>query len=181
MEIRTPPLRERADDIPLLIGRFLQSIFDQENGIVRRFSPAAMELLRQYSYPGNIRELKNIVAAAYYSSSGHVIEAGALPSEVCIQNTAEMISNPIVDNLYRGILAGDGGFEDLVKKPYLTRRFESSVVRGVIQRALSDSSGIYRNAFARLRIPENRYASTMQFLKRHQCYLDFLPFRRNCE
>jgi len=181
MEIRIPSLRERAEDIPHLVKHFLQKICDHEKGADRRFSQEAAELLQQYSYPGNIRELKNIVAAAYYSSPGHVVETGALPSEVRIRNAAEMILNSTADNLYRGILAGEGGFEDLVKKPYLSRCFETSVVRGVIQRALSDSSGVYRNAFARLRIPKNRYASTMQFLKRHRCYLDFLPFRRDCE
>jgi len=181
MEIHTPSLRERTEDIPLLVKHFLQKICDHEKGATRRFSPEATELLQQYSYPGNIRELKNIVAAAYYTSSGNVIEAGALPSEVRIRNAAEITLNSVADNLYRGILAGEGGFEDLVKKPYLSRCFEASVVRGVIQRALSDSSGVYRNAFERLRIPKNHYAATMQFLKRHRCYLDFLPFRRDCE
>ena len=180
LEIHTPPLRERAEDIPLLVERFLQRIFDQEKGETRRFSPEALELLRQYSYPGNIRELKNIVTAAYYSSCGHIIEVGALPPEVRIRNTPGMTANSVSDNLYRKITAGDGGFEDLVKKPYLNHCLEASVVRGVIRLALSDSSGVYRAAFTRLRIPKNRYASTMQFLKRHGCYLEFLPFRRDC-
>jgi transcriptional regulator with GAF, ATPase, and Fis domain len=177
MEIRIPPLRERAEDIPLLIGRFLQGIPEHEKGEPRRFSPEALELLKQYSYPGNIRELKNIVADAYYSSPGYIIETVALPSEVRIRSVAEITLNSTADNLYRGILAGDGGFEDMVKKPYLSHCVEASVMRGVIQRALLDSSGVYRNAFARLRIPEKRYSSTIQFLKRHRCYLDFLPFR----
>ena len=181
VEIHTPSLRERVEDIPLLIESFLQKIFEQEKGEIRLFSPEAMGLLQQYSYPGNIRELKNIVAVAYYSSSGRVIEAGMLPPEIHTFNVAYTTPNSTADNLYREILAGDGGFEDLVKKPYLTRRFEASVVRGVIQRALSDASGVYRDAFARLRIPGNRYSATMQFLKRHSCYLEFLPFRRDCE
>ena len=181
MEIHMPSLKDRVDDIPLLLEYFLQQIFEQEKGESRRFSQEALELLRQYSYPGNIRELKNAVAAAYYSSSGYIMEAGVLPSEVRIQNTAVTALSSTEDNLYREILAGKGGFEDLVKKPYMARRVEASVVRGVIKRALSDSAGVYRNAFMRLRIPQSSYAATMQFLKRHHCYLDFLPFRRDCE
>jgi len=69
----------------------------------------------------------------------------------------------------------------VVKKPYLNRCLGASMMRGVIKQALSDSAGVYRKAFERLRIPENRYASTMQFLKRHGCYLDFLRLRHNCE
>ena len=179
VELHTPPLRERAEDIPLLAERFLQGIIAREKGEIRRFSPEVLELLRQYSYPGNIRELKNIVASAYYSSSGYIIEAATLPQEVFTGNAGETVSNPTAGDLYSRILAGDGGFEDLVKKPYLARCFETTVVRGVIRQALSESSGVYRNAFARLRIPKSRYAATMQFLKRHRCYLDFLPFRRD--
>jgi len=181
VEIHSPPLRERAEDIPLLIEGFLKNIFDKERGVIRRFSQEAMDLLQQYSYPGNIRELKNIVASAYYSSSGDVIEAGALPVELRVRKTTETAFSSTADNLYLRILSGDGGFVDMVKKPYLDRRIESSVVRGVIQRALRDATGVYRSAFARLRIPEHNYASTMQFLKRHGCYLDFLPFRRDSE
>ena len=181
MEIYVPSLRERADDIPLLVEYFLKKIFNQENGVIRRFSTEALGLLEQYSYPGNIRELKNIVESAYYRSSDHIIEIAALPQELRMRKTAGTAANSTVDNLYRGILAGEGGFNDLVKKPYLAHRFETSVVRGVIQRALSDSSGVYRNAFERLRIPESSYSATIQFLKRHNCYLDFQPFRRDCE
>ena len=181
VEIHAPPLRERAEDIPILIENFLQGILDQGKGEPRHFSPEAMEFLRHYPYPGNIRELKNIVASAYYSSSGFVIEAGALPVEVRVRNTAEMALDSAADNLYRRILEGEGGFDDLVKKPYLARCLDASVVRGVIHRTLLDSSGIYRDALARLRIPKNRYSATIQFLKRHRCYLEFLPFRRDCE
>ena len=181
VEIHTPSLRDRVEDIPLLIEHFLQRIFDLEKGEERRLSPEAMELLQQYSYPGNIRELKSIVSAAYYASNGCAIEAWALPPEVRIRNKTETTVDATAENLYRKILAEGGGFEDLVKKPFLNRHLESSVVRGVIRRALSDSFGVYRNAFECMRIPKNRYASTMQFLKRHGCYLDFLPFRRDCE
>ena len=181
VEIHTPSLRDRVDDIPLLIECFLQRIFDQEKGEERRFSPEAVELLRHYSYPGNIRELKSIVDSAYYSSSNRVIEAWALPSEVRIRNAAVMTLDSNANNLYRKILAGEGEFEDLVKKPFLNRRLDASVARGVIKQALSDSAGVYRKAFTRLRIPKSRYAATMQFLKRNGFYLDFLPFRRDCE
>jgi DNA-binding NtrC family response regulator/tetratricopeptide (TPR) repeat protein len=183
MEIYIPPLSERAEDIPLLAGHFLQGISDQGKGEIRRFSPEAMKLLQRYSYPGNIRELKNIVESAYYSSSGNVIEAGALPLEVRVLNVTKTVYDSVsaAENLYRRILAGEGDFDDLVKKPYLDRCFDASVVRGVIRLALSDSSGIYKDAFTRLRIPKKRYSAMMQFLKRRGCYLDFLPFRRDCE
>jgi DNA-binding NtrC family response regulator len=178
VEIRVPSLREHADDIPALIELFLGRAAEREKGRHKRFTLDAMTLLLRYHWPGNIRELKNMVAAAYYSVPGSVIEVRTLPPEIRLCDAAGIASDTVADRLYCGIIAGDGVFEDMVKKPYLHRRYGASVVRDVIRLALSDSDGVYRKAFARLGIPHDRYASTMQFLKRHRCYLDFLPFRR---
>jgi DNA-binding NtrC family response regulator len=85
MEIVLPPLRERAGDIPLLVDHFLYLLRQEGQSRVAGVSPAAMAALRSYSYPGNIRELKNIVAAAtmWAAANGHgTIEISDLPSEV---------------------------------------------------------------------------------------------------
>ncbi len=58
--VRLPPLRERLDDIPDLVGHFLKQA--SEDGLAhKRFSPEAMDLLRQHRWPGNVRELENLV------------------------------------------------------------------------------------------------------------------------
>lgn len=59
--IQVPPLRERKDDIPLLIGNFLEIIAQDMGKPVPTFEPEAMEELKQYQWTGNIRELRNIV------------------------------------------------------------------------------------------------------------------------
>ncbi|HEY7727119.1 MAG TPA: sigma-54 dependent transcriptional regulator [Candidatus Eisenbacteria bacterium] len=59
--ITVPPLRERAEDIPLLTKHFVAKLASETGGGEKRFAPAALELLRQYAYPGNIRELRNLV------------------------------------------------------------------------------------------------------------------------
>jgi len=181
MEIRVPSLRERSDDIPLLIEWFLSRTAGTENGKNKRFTPEAMELLAGYSFPGNIRELKNTVASAYYAASGCTIEAWMLPPEVYAKNISGNDAE-VIDalRLYRMILDGKGAFDDQVKEPYLKRRFGTSIVRGVIKLALADAGGFYRDAFARLRILNKHYSATIQFLKRHQCYLNFRPFRHEC-
>jgi DNA-binding NtrC family response regulator len=139
-----------------------------------------LELLQEYSYPGNIRELKNVVASAYYSTPGAVIEAKTLPQEVRREGIAGIPADAaVVAKLYREILEGKGGFEDLVKEPFLKHKFGSSLVKSVIQRALKDAGGSYRDALMRLRVPDRRYSVTIQFLKRHQCYLDFRPYRHS--
>jgi Nif-specific regulatory protein len=178
-EIRVPSLRERLEDIPLLIRFFLGKIAESEGGRSKDFNSEASGLLQQYSYPGNIRELKNIVAEAFYSTTGIVIGAPDLPSEVSRGRISpSQFESDTAAGIYREILEGSGNFENLVRNPFSQHQFSSSVVRGVIQKALQDTGGRYRDALARLRIPDSRYSVTMQFLKRNKCYLDFRAFRR---
>jgi DNA-binding NtrC family response regulator len=64
MPIRVPPLRERADDIPLLAEHFLAASAERSKKTVRGIAPAAMEALRRYAWPGNVRELENVIERA---------------------------------------------------------------------------------------------------------------------
>jgi DNA-binding NtrC family response regulator len=80
--IQLPPLRERADDIPLLAEHFLK-YYGHENGkSVPVFSDAAMELLRSHPWPGNIRELENAIEQAVALSYQPVLTPEDLPREV---------------------------------------------------------------------------------------------------
>ncbi len=180
MEIRVPPLRERLEDVPLLIQWFLEETAKRGNGRPKKLLPEAFQLLKNYTYPGNIRELKNIVSGSYFSTAATIIGPEELPAEVRGAFIGEVESeHKGAARLYLEILEGRGGFEDLVKKPFLRRQFTVSLVRGVIQNALKDSGGVYRSAFARLRIPDRQYAVTLQFLKHNKCYVDYRPFRRS--
>ncbi|MFB3784858.1 MAG: sigma-54-dependent transcriptional regulator [bacterium] len=72
--VEVPPLRDRPEDIPLLVEHFLR-LFAEEMGRERpRVSPEAMAALQQYSFPGNVRELKNIVEHAMIKSGGGGIQ-----------------------------------------------------------------------------------------------------------
>lgn len=179
MEIGLPPLRERIDDVPLLIEWFLARTAESGGGGDKSFTPEAIDILCEYSYPGNVRELKNMVAGAYYSTLGVSIGTGELPAEVRGDHWHDRGAESLqAAKLYREIAEGRGSFDALVKGPFLKHEFGSALVRGVIERALRDAGGRYRDAFARLRVPQSRYPQYMQFLKRHGCYLDFRPFRR---
>lgn len=78
--VRVPPLRERGDDIPLLAGLFLAEL-NAANGAAKRFSPEAMELLRLYDWPGNVREMKNAVARGFVLAEG-TITPDDLPASI---------------------------------------------------------------------------------------------------
>jgi len=77
-----PPLRDRGNDIMLLAGHFLKTSNQELNRNVTTFSPAVIECFMNYRWPGNIRELKNIVRRAALITEGNEISMKALPLEI---------------------------------------------------------------------------------------------------
>jgi DNA-binding NtrC family response regulator len=85
VQLQLPPLRSRPEDINLLVDHFLEEHAERVRGerrLTARFSRAAMDLLLTYAFPGNVRELKNIVERAATFCDEGVIGLGDLPSEV---------------------------------------------------------------------------------------------------
>lgn len=79
IEIRIPPLRERAEDIPRLADHFLQTYAEKYKRPVQSFSQQAYEKMFEYSWPGNVRELQNIIERAVLLSKNGIIDAASLP------------------------------------------------------------------------------------------------------
>lgn len=93
-----PPLRERKADIPLLVQHFIEN-FNREFGkIVKRISPQAEKILLEYAWPGNIRELRNVIERAVILENEETIEAAHLPRELIAQSTPSS-SGPIAFSL----------------------------------------------------------------------------------
>jgi two-component system response regulator PilR (NtrC family) len=77
--IHLPPLRERRADIPLLVTHFIRKLAGESGRPVHGISPQALGLLEQYAWPGNIRELENVIERAIVLGSGERLEVEALP------------------------------------------------------------------------------------------------------
>lgn len=80
--IRTPPLRERVEDIELLAHAFLKRYATKQGKPVAGFEPNTMEVLKSYSWPGNIRELENTLERAVTLEQGPRISVQSLPATV---------------------------------------------------------------------------------------------------
>jgi len=83
--IHLPALRERKGDLPLLVEALLARL---TNGRKLRLSPEALATLQAYAFPGNIRELRNILERAVLLTDGEVIRPEALPSELAVRSLA---------------------------------------------------------------------------------------------
>jgi len=77
--IQIPPLRDRKDDLPLLIQSFLNEFNERNSKKIAAVDPAAIRMLEQFNWPGNVRELRNVMERAVILSSGEFIESKHLP------------------------------------------------------------------------------------------------------
>jgi two-component system response regulator PilR (NtrC family) len=80
--IQLPPLRERREDIPLLVAHFLQKFSKELGKDVRGVTPEALGVLERYRWPGNIRELENVLERAIVLGAGEILEVDSLPTSV---------------------------------------------------------------------------------------------------
>ncbi len=116
--LHLPPLRERRDDIPLLIDWFLHRAAETRNEPVKQVSPAALELLQSFAWPGNVRELENALERAVILTSGPVIDVAVLPERITQRRAEPLITeqartNPTLEAIERAyilwVLQSEGG------------------------------------------------------------------------
>lgn len=115
LQIEIPPLRERRDDIPLLVQHFADSFCRRSGRASKKFGKSAVEILRKHHYPGNIRELANYVERIVILS--HPEEIGVLEIEQCLphlvlsdpEGTLKSASEQFERDYIRKVLAGTSG------------------------------------------------------------------------
>jgi len=79
IHLHLPPLRERREDIPLLLAHFLERFCQENAKSLRQFTPSAMKLLMDYDWPGNVRELENVVERSVVLSTQERVDVDLLP------------------------------------------------------------------------------------------------------
>lgn len=115
--IQIPPLRERKDDIAPLAEFFL-SQFNKKYNFHKKFSESSLCILNEYAWPGNIRELKNIVERAIIISSGDVIDPDVLPiGETRQLKAAKTMRKPVTD-LQRELQEIEAGYMEEAYEKY---------------------------------------------------------------
>ncbi len=91
LRIYLPPLRERPEDIPTLVRRFVQDYSQQHDRVFRGISAEAMQLLVEYAWPGNVRELRNLIESMVVLAPDHEIQPGDLPRHIRDGGSARLL------------------------------------------------------------------------------------------
>jgi len=99
MNLELPPLRERIDDIPLLVKHFIEKYRTENNKNRIELSPEAWKALYNYSWPGNVRELENVIERALVLNSGGAIMLDDLPEELTAEEAEFDVERFIPPNM----------------------------------------------------------------------------------
>jgi len=144
--IALPPLRERREDIPPLVRHFIEK-YDQRLGKrVEGIEDAAMALLLDYAWPGNIRELENLMERSVLFADGPVIHAASLPDS--LRERGAHPSGPIAAVGHLGAIAAPSG----ASMKEIVRHAQAELERELIARALEETGGNVTRAAKRLQI-----------------------------
>ncbi len=159
VQFRLPPLRERTSDIPLLVDHFIKRFRAKLKKDVRGVTDAAMERLLTHPWPGNIRELENVIERCLLFCDGDRIESGDLPPEMRVAT----ISTPLPS-----AAPAEGDDEDSDRPtPGLkeaVREATSRVERELIIRALKQTGGNVTHTARLLKISRKSLQTKMKEL-----------------
>ena len=184
-----PPLRERTDDIPLLIGYFLQMYCHLHGVPTVDVAPEAMDALASYRWPGNIRELKNVVERVVVKSSGGTVQHADLPFDVVRSaavrpSASSAASDPEqpqrtsqAEQLAELMLKHGESFWAVVHPLFMARDLTRADLRRIVQIGLECTNGNYRMLVERFSMPTEDYKRFLSFLRKHDCHLPFQRFR----
>ncbi|HUH04434.1 MAG TPA: sigma-54 dependent transcriptional regulator [Kofleriaceae bacterium] len=129
IEVRIPPLRQRREDITMLIDHFVRRYTADQNKTVTGLTPAALAALQDYDYPGNVRELENLMERAVTLTGETVIDVDVLPT---LKKPSAMAAAAAPDEIPR-----DGIDLDRVLHDY---------ERSIVERALDQTGGVRKKA-----------------------------------
>jgi transcriptional regulator with PAS, ATPase and Fis domain len=180
--LRVPTLRERKEDVPLLIEYFLRRFSGSRGYPARQISPDALRALCDYSWPGNVRELENAVERLVVRSRDEVIGLESLSDEVKTPTTVGVAvkqerRRSMGDNLYRMVVEEGQSFWTAVYPLYMRREITRENIRELVRRGLRETRGNYKIVARLFNMEPTDYKRFLNFLRKHDCQLPFHEFR----
>ncbi|HEX5069119.1 MAG TPA: sigma-54 dependent transcriptional regulator [Vicinamibacterales bacterium] len=184
-----PPLRERIEDVPLLVSHYVHSFSQAHKVQATEISGEAMDALMAYRWPGNIRELKNVVERIVLRASGRIIKVADLPPEVVSARPAS--AGPTVVETLDPLGPQTGRAEELaalmikqgesfwsaVYPSFMSRDLTRTDLRKIVQIGLETTNGNYRLLVQLFNMSGDDYKRFLSFLRKHDCHLPFQRFR----
>jgi transcriptional regulator with PAS, ATPase and Fis domain len=189
ISIVIPPLRERLADVPLFARHFLQAYSRQHHRSAKEFSPEAMEVFISHRWPGNIRELKNVIERTVLRTTGPIVHREDLPADLVRSargTPSTLTADGTPDRTERAhqavelmslMLSRRESFWSAVYPLFMARDLTRGELRAIVQMGLEQTNGSYRALVGLFNMPASDYKRFLGFLRKHDCHLPFQPFR----
>lgn len=186
LRLAIPPLRERGDDVQILLRHYLSAAAKAHGVVDPRLSPATAAILTAYHWPGNVRELKNVAERIVVRHRWErAIEPDDLPREILASSTPSAPRHPRephecssrCDPLWERMVNGGESFWAVVYPSFMSRDLTKSDVRQLVKSGLERTQGNYRKLVEMFHMEANDYKKFLAFLHQHDCHLPFHAFR----
>ncbi len=164
--ITAPPLRQHPEDLPLLIKKFALDFSNRNNITFKGFSPEAMELMKNYSWPGNIRELKNFVESVIVLQKGEVINSNTVKKQLGIDRPLENYSPNLPVKVSKSVEQAER--ELILKQLFLLRKDVNDVKEFLSHGRNVDMLPLPRSS-------EMNFSEQVRSQRRHPVFHDDLP------
>jgi transcriptional regulator with GAF, ATPase, and Fis domain len=183
IHLQVPALRERREDIPLLIEHFLHT-FTRNNGhVVKALTPDTMQLLCEYSWPGNVRELENVIERLVVTGRHEAVVPDELPMEVRMHSNVSLRPKrerrrTVADDLYKRLIEERQSFWTAVYPLYMEREITRGNVRDLVRKGLEEARGNYKIVAKMFNMESRDYKRFLNFLRKHDCQVPFKEYRQ---
>jgi two-component system response regulator HydG len=183
VRLAIPPLRERLDDIPALIEYYMNWYSQQHRVPTPPVTPEAMDAMMAYRWPGNIRELRNVVERIVLRTNGQMVRYADLPPELVRTGHLRAVPPPQEtkpapsEELSDLMLKQGESFWAAVYPVFMSRDLTRSELRKIVQIGLEHTNGNYRSLVQLFNMAPSDYKRFLSFLRKHDCHLPFQRFR----
>ena len=185
IHIAVPALRERREDIPLLVSHFLRQMATSHRLDLPLVTDDALDSLMAYAWPGNVRELKNVMERVVLRCRDGRIDYTALPTEIRQGRSTKPATSvsvrveavPVHEVLFDRIINGKESFWAAVYEPFMARDLTRHDVREVVRLGLKHTLGNYKLLVTCFNMPATDYKRFLNFLRKFECHVPFQLFR----
>jgi transcriptional regulator with PAS, ATPase and Fis domain len=181
IQIVVPPLRDRPEDVPLLVEHALERLKAANRSTIAGVSPQAMKVLTDYAWPGNVRELENVIERAVVTSPRDTIDIDDLPPDL---RAPGPLSAPrrerrktVADELYLRMTEGKESFWTAVYPLFMAREITRANLREIVRRGLEAAHGNYKIVVWLFNMQAREYKRFLNFLRKHDCRVSFKEYR----
>jgi len=184
VHIEIPPLRERREDVPVLLAHFLRECSLTHHVDVPELSPEAQAQLEAYGWPGNVRQLRNVVERLVVRAGNGVIASADLPREV--MTLGEQASGGGADaappqsrvaRIFEQMVRDGKSFWSVVHQPFMDRDLTRDDLRALVRQGLALTRGSYKSTVQLFNMPPEDYKRFLNFLRKFQCQAPIDEFR----